>query len=96
MSTIEQLIQDKAYELGYEKCGIVSIAALSGFKDKFEDARFGKQSVVVVNIKDRHGKTLLDYAAEQCENDLVISHTRPYRGGHSPCGIVPNRWNGHS
>lgn len=37
MSTIEQLIQDKAYELGYEKCGIIPVAALSGFKEKFEE-----------------------------------------------------------
>jgi epoxyqueuosine reductase len=29
MNTIEQMIQKKAYELGYEKCGIIPINKLS-------------------------------------------------------------------
>lgn len=37
MQTIEQLIQEKAYELGYEKCGIIPINKLSGYKEKLNE-----------------------------------------------------------
>lgn len=34
---IEKLIQGKAYELGYEKCGIIPINMLEGYKEKVEE-----------------------------------------------------------
>lgn len=37
MHTIEQTIQAKAYELGYEKCGIIPVNKLSGYKEKLEE-----------------------------------------------------------
>lgn len=37
MDTIEQLIQEKAYEFGYEKCGIIPINKLSGYKEKLDE-----------------------------------------------------------
>lgn len=37
MNTIEEMIQKKAYELGYEKCGIIPISNLSGYKEKLEE-----------------------------------------------------------
>lgn len=37
MITIEQKIQEKAYELGYEKCGIIPISFMEGYGEKFEE-----------------------------------------------------------
>lgn len=37
MMNIEQLIQGKAYELGYEKCGIIPVNMLEGYKEKMEE-----------------------------------------------------------
>ncbi len=37
MNTIEQLIQEKAYSLGYEKCGIVPLKELQGYGERFEE-----------------------------------------------------------
>lgn len=37
METIEQMIQKKAYELGYEKCGIIPINLMEGYAEKFEE-----------------------------------------------------------
>ncbi|MBU3156330.1 epoxyqueuosine reductase [Clostridium estertheticum] len=37
METIEQIIQKKAYELGYEKCGIIPINLMEGYAEKFEE-----------------------------------------------------------
>lgn len=34
---IAKMIQSKAYELGYEKCGIIPVQAMEGFKEKFEE-----------------------------------------------------------
>jgi epoxyqueuosine reductase len=34
---MEQLIQKKAYELGYEKCGIIPINRLEGYEEKFNE-----------------------------------------------------------
>lgn len=36
-NTIEKMIQNKAYELGFEKCGIIPIQAMEGYKEKFEE-----------------------------------------------------------
>ncbi len=37
MSNIEQMIQDRAYLLGYEKCGIIPVHALEGYAEKFKE-----------------------------------------------------------
>lgn len=37
MNTIEQMIQNKAYELGYEKCGIIPVNAMKDYAEKFEE-----------------------------------------------------------
>ncbi|MFL0198254.1 epoxyqueuosine reductase [Clostridium sp. WILCCON 0269] len=37
MDTIEQMIQKKAYELGYEKCGIIPISLMEGYDEKFKE-----------------------------------------------------------
>lgn len=37
MEAIEQMIQKKAYELGYEKCGIIPIGKMKGYAEKFEE-----------------------------------------------------------
>ncbi|MDT8715096.1 epoxyqueuosine reductase [Clostridium sp. 19966] len=37
MSTIEEMIREKAYELGYEKCGIIPIKSMEGYAEKFEE-----------------------------------------------------------
>lgn len=37
MAEIEQMIQEKAYELGYEKCGIIPISLMAGYGEKFEE-----------------------------------------------------------
>ena len=37
MDTIEQLIQKRAYELGYEKCGIIPISLMDEYGEKFEE-----------------------------------------------------------
>lgn len=37
MDTLEKAIQSKAYELGYEKCGIIPIHDLAGYAEKFEE-----------------------------------------------------------
>ncbi|PJI08160.1 MULTISPECIES: epoxyqueuosine reductase [Clostridium] len=37
MSTIAQMIQKKAYELGYEKCGIIPIDLMDGYAEKFNE-----------------------------------------------------------
>jgi epoxyqueuosine reductase len=37
LSTIEQMIQDKAYALGYEKCGIVPIQALDDYGEQLQE-----------------------------------------------------------
>ena len=37
MSTLETMIQSKAYELGYEKCGIIPIQAIAGYAEKLEE-----------------------------------------------------------
>ncbi|EHI98696.1 hypothetical protein CDLVIII_2015 [Clostridium sp. DL-VIII] len=37
MKTIEKMIQQKAYELGYEKCGIIPISLMKGYVEKFEE-----------------------------------------------------------
>lgn len=37
MDTIEQMIQKKAYELGYEKCGIIPIGLMDGYTEKFNE-----------------------------------------------------------
>ncbi|QAA32882.1 epoxyqueuosine reductase [Clostridium manihotivorum] len=37
METIEQLIQKKAYELGYEKCGIIPLSMIDGYKEKLDE-----------------------------------------------------------
>ncbi len=37
MNTIEKLIQSKAYELGYEKCGIIPIQEMDGYAEKLEE-----------------------------------------------------------
>lgn len=37
MDSIEQLIQKKAYELGYEKCGIVPLGKLGEYQEKLEE-----------------------------------------------------------
>lgn len=37
MKTIEEMIQEKAYELGYEKCGIIPISLMKGYREKFEE-----------------------------------------------------------
>lgn len=36
MSRIEKMIQDQAYRLGYEKCGIVPVRDLDGYAEKLE------------------------------------------------------------
>lgn len=35
--SIEKMIQNKAYELGYEKCGIIPIAAMDGYEKKLAE-----------------------------------------------------------
>ncbi|URZ14401.1 epoxyqueuosine reductase [Clostridium felsineum] len=37
MDTIEKMIQKKAYELGYEKCGIISIDLMDEYAEKFNE-----------------------------------------------------------
>ena len=37
MHAIEQMIQKKAYELGYEKCGIIPISLLEGYAEKLDE-----------------------------------------------------------
>lgn len=37
MKSFEQLIQKKAYEIGYEKCGIIPIKSLEGFEEKLDE-----------------------------------------------------------
>lgn len=37
LNTIEKLIQSKAYELGYEKCGIIPIQEMDGYAEKLEE-----------------------------------------------------------
>jgi len=37
METIEQMIQKKAYELGYEKCGIIPISLMEGYAERFQE-----------------------------------------------------------
>lgn len=37
MGTIEQMIQKKAYELGYEKCGIIPINLMDEYAEKFNE-----------------------------------------------------------
>ncbi len=37
MDTIEKMIQSKAYELGYEKCGIIPLEALNEYGRRFEE-----------------------------------------------------------
>ncbi|WP_312433628.1 epoxyqueuosine reductase [Lacrimispora sp.] len=37
MNEIEKMIQGKAYELGYEKCGIIPLTALREYEIKFEE-----------------------------------------------------------
>lgn len=37
MYTIEQMIQKKAYQLGYEKCGIIPIDLMDGYAEKFNE-----------------------------------------------------------
>lgn len=37
MDTIEQMIQKKAHELGYEKCGIIPISLMDGYGEKLNE-----------------------------------------------------------
>jgi epoxyqueuosine reductase len=37
MSAIDQMIQDKAYALGYEKCGIIPIQEMEDYAEQFEE-----------------------------------------------------------
>jgi epoxyqueuosine reductase len=37
LSTIERMIQDRAYALGYQKCGIVPIQALEGYGERLQE-----------------------------------------------------------
>lgn len=37
MTAIEKMIQQKAYELGYEKCGIIPIGLMKGYAEKFQE-----------------------------------------------------------
>ncbi|MDR3597651.1 epoxyqueuosine reductase [Clostridium sp.] len=37
MDTIEQMIQKRAYELGYEKCGIIPISLMDEYGEKFNE-----------------------------------------------------------
>lgn len=37
MQKTAQLIQEKAYQLGYEKCGIIPVRALEGYAEKFNE-----------------------------------------------------------
>lgn len=37
MHRIEKMIQKKAYELGYEKCGIIPISLMEGYAEKFKE-----------------------------------------------------------
>lgn len=37
MSELEQLIQNKAYSIGYEKCGMISIEAMDGYEEKLNE-----------------------------------------------------------
>lgn len=37
MTSVEKIIQDKAYELGYEKCGIVPIEHLAGYDARLQE-----------------------------------------------------------
>ncbi|MHC1772164.1 MAG: hypothetical protein AB9907_10575 [Flexilinea sp.] len=34
---VEQMIQSRAYELGYDKCGIIPMEALSEYENRFEE-----------------------------------------------------------
>ncbi|WP_169717065.1 hypothetical protein [Sporomusa acidovorans] len=34
---MEKMIQKKAYELGYEKCGIIPVNMLDGYREKIEE-----------------------------------------------------------
>lgn len=37
MGELEQLIQQKAYSLGYEKCGMIPVEAMGGYDEKFNE-----------------------------------------------------------
>lgn len=37
LGKMEQMIQSKAYELGYEKCGIIPLKAMEGYAERFEE-----------------------------------------------------------
>ena len=37
MSNIAKMIEQKAYQLGYEECGIIPVHALDGYTEKFEE-----------------------------------------------------------
>lgn len=62
MLTTEQLIQEKAYELGYEKCGIIPISMMNGYKEKFAERiqkvsgseRFYKGQERLVNFSEEY------------------------------------------
>ncbi|MDF2544775.1 MAG: Fe-S oxidoreductase [Herbinix sp.] len=53
--SIERLIQDKAYEFGYEKCGIVRIQDLEGY-DKSQMERINKVPVSFHKMNYGNGK----------------------------------------
>jgi epoxyqueuosine reductase len=60
--SMEKQIQDKAYELGYEKCGIIRIEDLEGYDEKMqeriekvpESAMFYERQKRLTNLKEKY------------------------------------------
>lgn len=54
MNSTEKMIQNKAYELGYEKCGIIPVQAMEGYGEKVEE-RIQKAPASEQFYRKKHG-----------------------------------------
>jgi epoxyqueuosine reductase len=80
LNTIEKMIQSKAYELGYEKCGIIPIQAMEGYAEKFEE-RIRKVPVSEQFYRQKQGRLIhvLEEYPWAKSVVVVVTHYGKYR-----------------
>jgi len=77
MVSIEQLIQKKAFELGYEKCGFIPLHKLDGYSQKLEE-RIGKVkgSEMFYKAQRRLADPLKDYPWAKSVAVLTVPYSK--------------------
>jgi epoxyqueuosine reductase len=82
--TIEYLIQQKAYELGYEKCGIIPIHKMEGYRDKMNERQ---QKVEGAHQFYQGQKRLINFSEEYPWAKSVVVMTVPYSKYKVPASL---------